>query len=264
MNNLATMEFPEGDTDFEDSTLEEITEHGDWFEIRSSKGWGLGIGAEHAEAFKANMPLAGQQLRTYGCLGFPVRGLFIDGRRVWYRTKDEEAEQHRAWVAAQQRRRVEEFEREGRAKQDAQYDAVPDVFKRRIDKFRRNNPEFRVEFEAYELFCCTEALKIADALKTSEAVQAWTALSYDERKAAVPDLDYAAHSGNTFDASGFLASLYLHDALQVEHSHGALAPLVGCEKYGCHPKPPASTASEEGGVFLSQRFGAPTDAEGAE
>jgi hypothetical protein len=36
-------------------------------------------------------PKAGQVARQYGAgIGFPVRGLFIDGRKFWYRSEAEE------------------------------------------------------------------------------------------------------------------------------------------------------------------------------
>lgn len=45
---------------------------------------------------------------------------------------------------------------------DVDYENLPDAFKKRIDRFRANNPDFRFEFESYELFCCMEAVKIAE------------------------------------------------------------------------------------------------------
>ena len=49
---------------------------------------------------------------------------------------------------------------------DAKYKKLPAVFKKRLKIFRDSNPNFRWEYEAYEMTCCVDAVKIAKAVKT--------------------------------------------------------------------------------------------------
>src|SRR3989344_4236961 len=80
-------------------------------------------------------PHSGDIARFY-CkgVGFPIRGLDINGRECYYRTPEEEADRHTQWVTDNEIKNKAEFE-QNRASLDAQYDALPAVFKRRIDKF---------------------------------------------------------------------------------------------------------------------------------
>lgn len=57
------------------------------------------------------------------------------------------------------------------------------------------------------MFCCEQAVVIADALKTPDAIDAWRALPWDEQVKAVPIDD--GHSGNTFGFACALAKAYL-------------------------------------------------------
>jgi len=194
-------------------------------------------------------PKIGNTVRLYGRgMGYPVRGILIgedhpggeglgliNWRTARYQTAAEHEAQFKADLAETKQKRLEEFETTGRAKLDAQYNSLPDHFKRRIDKFRANNPEFRQEYEGYEMFCCTQAVAFADALKTPEAVEAFYKLPYNEQRIRVPAMD-DGHSGNTFGAACSLAIHYLREPQDVVKMHGALAPLVGSEEYGCVPR----------------------------
>jgi hypothetical protein len=125
-----------------------------------------------------------------------------------------------------------EFEK-NKAKLDAQYQALPEVFQRRIDRFRTNNPDFRWKFEEYEILVCSQAVVIADALKTPEKISSWKSMGFKKQKRLVPGLS-DGHSGNTFNAACFLATVYLEQPERVLEQHGAMVPLVGCKEYGCH------------------------------
>lgn len=198
-------------------------------------------------------PAIGSPVLLFGKgFGYAVRGIVVDYVLLYYRTEEEEQAAHEARVAADRQRRLDEYEHEGKAKRDAEYAALPPIFQARIDKFRRNNPDFRVEYEGYEMFCCTEAVKLARHLGTVEAAEHYAALTRDvniladeakwhaeweEQKA----IDRAAgmsrdHSGNTHGTAVALAFWFLKQPTNVELMHGALAPLVGSEEYGCIPK----------------------------
>lgn len=46
-------------------------------------------------------------------------------------------------------------------------------FQQRIDLRRKNNPDFRWEFEDYELEVCRFAALFAETFKTSDGIAAW-------------------------------------------------------------------------------------------
>lgn len=239
----------ENDTEYETSTIEHVERSGDGWVFRSDEGWSLGFSASDAPDF---VPRVGDEVLTYGRgFGYSVRGLVIAGRVIYYRTTAEERERHRAMVEDNQAKRRREFEESGRAELDAKYAALPPVFQARIDKFRHNNPDFRWQYEGYEMFCCEEAVKLARHLGTVEAMEHYVSLTrdvsistdrerWDMEWAEQQAIDKAAgishdHSGNTHGAMVSLAFWYLKHPENVERMHGALAPLVGSFEYGCVP-----------------------------
>lgn len=83
-------EYPENDTDFEDVTIERVKPAGKNWMIEHGGGWCLYCGDECTVE-----PHAGQVARLYPKgIGRPVRGLFINGHRIWYRTEAEDKEYH--------------------------------------------------------------------------------------------------------------------------------------------------------------------------
>jgi hypothetical protein len=197
---------------------------------------------------------AGHTVKCYGRgLGYSIRGVVIDDV-VWrYETAEEAALSHEREQVKRHQAKRDEFEATGRAVLDAKYAALPALFQQRLDRFRANNPEFRWEYEPYEMFCCEEAVKLAAHLGTVGEAKRYAALAssetystdtprwnaeWEEQKA----IDRAAglatheHSGNTHGMTAILARLYLEQPDLVPKMHGALTPLVGCEAYGCdHP-----------------------------
>lgn len=170
-------------------------------------------------------------------IGRPVRGLAVSGHVVFYRTAAEDKANHARRVEEDKAKKREEFERDCE-QIDARVSALPKCFQDRLERFRQNNPDFRWEYEGYELFCCEEAVKIADALGSCEAVAEFSGKSYDEQVKQLPTIS-DEHSGNTFGMACRLAHDYLLDQDRVRQRHGALAPLVGSKEYGCVPKEPA-------------------------
>lgn len=240
------------DEQYEEVLVAEVTPEGDGkgWSIKRDDGWSFFVPPESPVE-----PVVGMKARFYGKgIGYTVRGLFLNGQKVFYRTPEEQEEEGRRQRAADVRRRYAEFEK-NKASMDRRYEALPEVFRRRIDKFRKNNPEFRWQYETYELFVCEQAVKIANtvlvrvgaehregdmkhetvAARAAEMLTAFRDATWEEQKRMVPDLD-DGHSGNTFGASCALARLYLTQSEDVVRMHGALAPLVGSEEYGCVPK----------------------------
>lgn len=201
-------------------------------EVKANREFHLGEGYWFAVPKDSPVvPKTGMIARMYGKgFGYSVRGLFLDGKCVYYRTPDEEVEQHRQWVAEKEAKDRAEFE-EHRESIDVRYDTLPKCFRKRIDKFRDNNPEFRWKYEDYELFVCEEAIKIAKALKTDKAIVDWKEGNpfSDSRVDISRD-----HSGNTFGFAVLLARLFAQgEEEKIIGAHGALAPLVGSKEYGC-------------------------------
>jgi hypothetical protein len=102
---------------------------------------------------------------------------------------------------------------------------------------RTRNPNWRRDYESYELFVCEQAASLA-ALPKDGLIRDWyerfRVLPYKAQKVEWPGLD-DGHSGNTFGAAVQLAyRLDTNDRRAIVQGHGAMVALVGCAKYGCH------------------------------
>ena len=174
--------------------------------------------------------------------------------------------EHAEWTEKQKAQRQEEFEAH-REERDQQFSELPPDFQTRIQIFRDANPDFRRDYEAYELFCCTEAANLVDFLRqspewaersgkgltgqsTKEEIDAALDAYLEDREAQKVASSYEEHSGNTMSATISLARMALYDEIGykpeglddphplVVLQHGAMTPLTGCEEYGCvHPRP---------------------------
>jgi hypothetical protein len=215
-------------------TLTKVEQRDDYFDLLSD-GTGFGLRSDYGV-----QPKVGDVVTLYTRNFSTVRGVDLNGAPVFYKTEAELDEEHRRYVEGQEREKDERFEAE-REMRDAAYDALPDVFKRRIAWFRSNNPRFRQDYEPYEMSSCTDAIKLAEWAFSypvpSEAIKRFQEASYDEQKKTVPELDYDRHSGNSFGFVIRLAYHYVTEPENVYEEHGAMVPLVGCLDYGCiHPR----------------------------
>lgn len=236
------MGYPEHDDAYEECDCVSL----DGGAIKRSDGWSFCI-----DPAWPVQPRVGSRLRFYGRgIGFPVRGLYIDGRCAYYRTEAEEREKGERDQADRDAAAKADFEAR-RATLDAEYAALPPHFQRRIDRFRRDGgPDWRWQYEAYEMSCCTDAVRMATALGSVEALATFRELPWDEQIKAVPGL-FDGHSGNSFGFAMRLARWHMTKPENVEREHGALVPLVGCERYGCKHTPSrdggAAKGNNEGG-----------------
>jgi hypothetical protein len=81
------MTFPADDSQFKDNVIESVSRDGESYTI-TCDGWSLWCGKDCPIE-----PKAGQIARQYGRgIGSTVRGLFIDGAKIWYRSEAEQAE----------------------------------------------------------------------------------------------------------------------------------------------------------------------------
>jgi len=179
------------------------------------------------EGKKEMLPKVGDEITIYSYQGSAIRGIDINGVNLFYLSDQNIDDEHEEWKRNYEREKQETFEKE-KVQYDEQYESLPQLFKDRIDKFRKDNPKFRVDYEAYELFTCTEAVKIAETLKTGEKIREFS--ECNDRWSMVPDLDHG-HSGNTMGMATRLAFLYVEHPDFITEAAGALAPLVGSREY---------------------------------
>lgn len=106
---------------------------------------------------------------------------------------------------------------ENKARLDKRYGNLPKIFQQRIDKFRKDDPDFRrTEVgEDYEMFCCEQAVIISQFLiKNMGKNQAFVAaknffnMSWDQRKKLFPKLD-DQHTNHTIGRSLSLAIILI-------------------------------------------------------
>lgn len=261
-------------TEQRDHTIETATRYKgrDGWTIATTDGTGFGISEDRVDddywdKFK---PEKGDAITLYTRQGSSTVGLDWKGERVFLYT-DEEWEAERAFQSARyERQKAERFAREA-GRLDADFDALPEVFRDRISRFRKNNPDFRRDYESYEMFTCKEAVQLADRARdgvatgkyakdvnefwASEKMRADAGYDYEPEIAELRwlywaralnskayDYDYKRslkvtgmsdeHSGNTAGAATMLARLYIESPEYVAKMHGALSPLVGSEAYG--------------------------------
>lgn len=104
-------------------------------------------------------PKVGDRLRVWSN-GSQNHGVSVlrgtDFVPVYYKTKREQDAEHAAWLADWERQQHEDFEK-GKTQLDTQYELLPPALKRRIDRFRAADPDFRWKEEAYEMAACAEA-----------------------------------------------------------------------------------------------------------
>jgi hypothetical protein len=226
---------------------------GSWtIETESSSGFGVSRDRVEDSIWDDFSPQKGDAITLYTRGFSQVVGLDLNGSRVFLMT-DQEIEAQRALQAARMdRQKAERFERE-RERLDADYEALPQVFRDRIDRFRANNPNFREEFESYEMFVCKEAVQLAERAREAVAsgepegppevrwlywARALNSAAYDydyQRELRVTGMS-DAHSGNTAGAAFLLARAYIESPEYVARVRGAMSPLVGSDAYGDVPR----------------------------
>ena len=214
------------DNQYEITTIKSVSGSAPNWTFEREDGWSFSF------THKNIVPKVGDSVRFYGKgTGYTVRGLFVNGKKVFYRTKAQQVAKDNKYFADQDRKRKLHFKK-NRKKYETRIAALPEMFRNRINGFRKSKKEFDVDHLGYELFTCEQAVVIATALKTADAIARFYKLDYAVQKTLVPGLD-ACHSGNTFGCACALAKTYLEDSSIVPQMHGALCPLVGCRDYGC-------------------------------
>lgn len=79
--------FPVNDNKFEETTIAKVKKSGNGWTIQRADGWSFFVPAGPVE------PIVGMRARFYGRgIGYSVRGLYLSGKKVFYRTEEQEKE----------------------------------------------------------------------------------------------------------------------------------------------------------------------------
>lgn len=82
--------YPINDEQFEETTVSKVNDNGNGWSIERADGWSF-----YVTAPSPVVPKEGMTARFYGKgIGFKVRGLFLNGERVFYCTEAEDKEKH--------------------------------------------------------------------------------------------------------------------------------------------------------------------------
>ncbi|MBB76586.1 MAG: hypothetical protein CMJ75_18935, partial [Planctomycetaceae bacterium] len=107
---------------------------------------------------RERMPVPGINIRLYGVTeetvhaGSAIRGVVIGDEVSYYRTAEEQKQASEEAIAAALEEKKQAYEEGGlKERLDADYESLPPLFQRRIDRFRTNNPDFRWKWETYEM-----------------------------------------------------------------------------------------------------------------
>lgn len=206
----------------DEGTIKEVHQDDSGFSISLDEGSGFFLDKKYGVT-----PKKGDFVTLHIRGASYIQGVDINHKKVFYKTEEDIERERQEYLEKRKIEQQEKFEK-NKSNLDAKYEKLPKFFKERIDEFRKNNPKFRVEYEAYELFCYEEAVLIAETLKTPEKVKELSESS--DYWTMVPKLS-KDHSGNTIGMAMRLAYWYLKDENEAKKLPGALSPLVGSKEY---------------------------------
>lgn len=84
----------DNDMEFEETSIAKVEEDETSYIITREEGWCFSVDKKHGIE-----PKRGMKARFYGrSIGFPVRGLMLDGKMVFYKTPTEQEEEHKKWI----------------------------------------------------------------------------------------------------------------------------------------------------------------------
>ena len=223
----------------------EEVDGGAYYIITGQRGWTFGrfFVPDHIDP-----PQTGDPYRTYGTLGRPVIGGDLRDQPCWFKTQAEQDAEQAAWAADNDAKKTAWYEK-NQERLDAEYAALPEGLRKRIDRFVANCPSplgWWVEYGGYEMSALKAALAIYEAATQADdpdaAVIAFYEMGWGEQVQRVPVLGELGMAGNQFGYACTVArQMLLPDederAKVLEWSHGAMVMLTGCEQYGCIAPP---------------------------
>lgn len=174
-------------------------------------------------------PAKGQVIKMYPHdVSATLRGVVIDGVTVYYRTEEESVAWLAEQIAADEAVRQQNFleTRDVYAKRVA---ALPEPLQARFAYFSHANPDFDWKYGNYELFVCEEAVKIAVAFPSAEAIRVFAKDPFGNGAKIMLSSDHSAH---TFQMAAFIARTLVDAPSELLDVPGALATIVGSAEYG--------------------------------
>ena len=147
----------------ETSRVKKVQKRDDGWDVTTENSMGCFVQRkEIPSSIRYNIDIkVGDALTTYSYGGMRIAGFALNGQVLYVKS---ERELNLEWLLfrAQHVRELEARFEHSRKQLDLDYAGLPQVFKDRIDRFRKNNPDFRKEYEAYEMICCTSAVQLAE------------------------------------------------------------------------------------------------------
>lgn len=247
-------QFPEkrNDLQYEDAILADVKKEKSGWSITTGDGMWLWVNKEETSV----VPKNGQLARYYG-RDSHVRGIDLDGENCRYKTEEQLRNEWKQWKLDQEKREKLAFEN-GKILLDKYYKQLPTVYKKRFDKFRSNNPDFRWKYENFEMNLCRQSIVVAkfihEKLESKHAIgripkkenESYTLsvgqtldwlfkLPTKKMMELIPGYS-GDHSGNSLAHLMRLAFVYLTDKDKIVQMRGWLSIIVGSEEFGDVPK----------------------------
>lgn len=222
-------DVPEKPTEKE-LTLEKLTDSDDhWTFDCGSTGFTI---ARKTFQNNLNVPEPGAKILTWGEWGQRIRGVAIDGKVLFYHDEEHASELHQEWCDKKDAKEMETFLAE-KDSIDARIKALPTEFQVRFEGYHKaGGDKWRAAYEPYELYCCEEAMKVVNHLKTSEKIREYWGMEDYKAQQKISDeigLD-DGHSGNTFGHSLKLATAFLENPELVDKVPSGMSPIVGSDE----------------------------------
>ncbi len=199
----ATLQYKETDYEYRSYVLEGVKPSKKGFELRFDRS--ACFFCPRVDNF---IPKRGMFVKLYGKgMGYVVRGLEIENKIIFYRTPEQEKKHFELYLKRSDEKSKKQYEKI-KPKLEEDYNSLPDVFKRRLDRLRKTEKSDRHTWEPYELFIYKQAAEMIKYITTVDALELFKKSTWEIQKQIVPTLD-SGHSGNTFSCAIGLAKAYL-------------------------------------------------------
>ena len=118
------------------------------------------------------VPKRGDEIQTIHDGTASIIGAYVNGSLLYEKT-EAQVEKERFEASEKYRKKAEAKFKANKPRLDALYENLPDVFQRRIDRFRKNCKDFRILYEDYEMSVCESANFTARVFDTAEELCAF-------------------------------------------------------------------------------------------
>lgn len=181
-------------------------------------------------------PSVGDTIAMYGSWGRPIRGVAINGDIRWYISEEDWSAQAKKESELKRRKDRIAFAYKSDTPLIRRIKALPDIYRRRMEKFIGASDSFLREYGDYEMSATEDAVKVQKWLEENGATKENYKLLGDDWKLGESIGMSDGHSGNSYGMAVRLGWWGATDPEGVVLEHGAMVPLTGCEDYVCpHP-----------------------------